>query len=272
VHLAALRCTLRGTGNMGDAVRAGAQRAGVAPRNVIATEMRPERAAEMASAYSITTTADNTAAVKDADIVILAVKPHIVAGVLAEIGPALQPRTLVVSIAAGLPIALYEERLPAHQPVIRVMPNTPAMVGAGIAAVSPGSYASAADVALAMAILAGTGEVVEVPESQQDAVCAISGSGPAYMFYIVDALAEAGVFAGLARDLATQLAVQTMLGSARLLAETGDHPAIAREKVTSPGGTTARALQVLDTHAVRAAFMAAVMAAVDRAAQIAAKG
>lgn len=271
VNLDAIRLTVLGTGNMGEAVLAGALRAGIAPANVTATERRPSQFAVLEQKYGVRATADNAAAVRDADVVVVAVKPKDVHGVLEEIGDTLPPHAVVVSVAVGLSAAFFEDRLPARQPVVRVMPNTPAAIGAGMSALSPGRHASQADVALVMAVFSGTGDVVELPEASQAAAGALSGSGPAYVFYVVDALAEAGVAVGLSRELATRLAVQTVLGAARLLAETGEHPALARERVSSPGGTTIQALRRLDAAGVRAAFLDAVEAARDRTLEISAE-
>ncbi|ACZ29438.1 pyrroline-5-carboxylate reductase [Xylanimonas cellulosilytica DSM 15894] len=271
MNLDQTRLALLGTGNMGEAVLAGALRAGVAPANVVATSRRAERVAEVAARHGVRTTLDNVEAVRDADVVVVAVKPKDVGALLTSVGDALAPHAVVVSVAAGLSAAFFEGRLPGRQPVVRVMPNTPAAIGAGMSAVSRGTHATDDDVALVLAVLEGTGDAVEVPEAYQAASGAVAGSGPAYMFYVLDALAEAGVAVGLSRDLASRLAVQTMLGSARLIAETGEHPALARERVTSPGGTTVQGLRALDEGGVRAAFIAAVEAARDRTNEIAAE-
>ncbi len=271
VNLHQTHLAMLGTGNMGSAVLAGALRAGIDPANVVATARRPERAEQVAAEHGVRVTADNVEAVRGADVVVVAVKPKDVGALLGTIRGALAPGAVVVSVAAGLSTDFLQGRLPAGQPVVRVMPNTPAAIGAGMSALSRGTHASDDDVALVLAALAGTGDVVEVPEAYQAAAGAVSGSGPAYMFYVLDALAEAGVSVGLSRDLASRLAVQTMLGSARLIAETGEHPALARERVTSPGGTTVQGLRALDVGGVRAAFIAAVEAARDRTDQIAAE-
>ncbi len=268
VNLNSTRLAVLGAGNMGEAVLAGALRAGLVPANVIATDRRGTRGPALEQQLGVRSGTDNAAAVRDADVVVVAVKPKDVHGLLEEIGEALPPHAVVVSVAAGLSASFFEDRLPARQPVVRVMPNTPAAIGAGMSALSAGRHASAADVELVIAVMAGTGDVVELPEAYQAAAGAVSGSGPAYVFYVVDALAEAAVAVGLSRQLATRLAVQTVLGSARLLAETGEHPALARERVTSPGGTTIQALRKLDAAGVRAAFMDAVEAARDRTLEI----
>src|SRR5690606_17391587 len=194
------------------------------------------------------------AAVKLADTVLIVVKPQDIAALLDEIAQAVRPGQLIVSLAAGVTTSFIEARLPQRTAVVRAMPNTPALVGAGIAAISAGAHCDDAQLREAQRLLAATGQVIVVPEQQQDAVTAISGSGPAYVFYVVEAMIEAGVHVGLPRSTATELVVQTLAGSATLLRETGEHPTILRERVTSPGGTTAAALRALDQGQVRASF------------------
>ncbi|WP_159811229.1 pyrroline-5-carboxylate reductase, partial [Cellulomonas citrea] len=176
-----------------------------------------------------------------AGVVLLAVKPAVVPTVLGALAPALAPGALVVSVAAGVPLAVYERLLPPGTPVVRVMPNTPALIGKGVAAIAPGAAAHEDHLVLAERLLAATGLVVRVAEKDLDAVTALSGSGPAYAFYLIDAMAEAGVLLGLTRDVALRLAVATVEGSAALAAATGDHPVVLRERVSSPGGTTVAA-------------------------------
>lgn len=265
------RLAVLGTGVMGETVLAGALAGGWTPADVVATVRRAERAAELAERHGVATTTDNGEAVREAGVVVVAVKPKDVAALLAEVGPALPAGAVVVSVVVGLSTAFFEERLPDGVAVVRVMPNTPSVVGAGVSAVSGGRAATDADLDLVERVLAATGLVLRVAEKDQDAVGALSGSGPAYVFYVVDALAEAGVLLGLTRDVARRLAVQTVLGSARMLDETGEHPAILREKVSSPGGTTVAALRRLDAGGVRAAFLDALEAARDRSRELAAE-
>lgn len=265
------RVAVLGGGVMGSALLAAVLRAGVPASDVVVAEKAPERAAELAAQHSVTTTADLTEAVRGARTVLLALKPQDVAAALAAMTPVLGAGTLVVSVAAGLPLAFYEERLPAGTPVVRVMPNTPAVVGKGASGLAGGSAAGPEHVARARELLAATGLVVEVAERHLDAVTAISGSGPAYVFYLVDALAEAGVLLGLPRAQALELAVATFEGSSALLAQSGDHPVVLRERVSSPGGTTVAALRQLDAHGVRAAMLAAAEAARDRSRELAAE-
>lgn len=265
------RVAVLGGGVMGEALVGAVLRAGVAPGDVVVAEKVAARAAELAERLHVATTGDAAEAVAGADVVIVAVKPQDVAATLAAVAPRLDPGALVVSVAAGLPIAFYESRLPAGTPVVRVMPNTPAVVGKGASGLAGGTAAGPEHVALAKDLLAATGLVVEVPEKHLDAVTAVSGSGPAYVFYLVDALAEAGVLLGLPRDQALRLAVATFEGASALLAESGEHPVVLRERVSSPGGTTVAALRELDAHAVRAAVLAAAEAARDRSRELAAE-
>ena len=203
-----------------------------------------------------------------ADVVLVAVKPDQVREVLATLGGALAPDALVISVAAGVSLETLEAALPAGTAVVRVMPNTPALVAQGAFALSPGRACSGAQVDRAVELLTCAGLVRVVPEELQDAVTGVSGSGPAYVFAFVDALIEGGVVAGLPRAEATELAVQTLVGAAELLRSSGAHPALLREQVTSPGGTTAAALRVLDARGLRAAVVDAVQAAVARSREL----
>lgn len=256
-----------GAGVMGENLLSGLLRAGWTPDDVRITEKRADRAAELSDRYRVLVM-DNATAAASADTVVLVVKPQDIAGLLAEIEDAVRPGTLIVCIAAGITTAFVEERLPAGTPVVRVMPNTPALVDQGMAAISPGTHCDAAHVERAKALLAATGKVIELPEYHQDAVTAISGSGPAYIFYVVEAMIEAGVLLGLPRATATELVVQTLYGAATMLKETGEHPTVLREQVSSPAGTTMAALRQLDDHKVRAAFLTAMEAARDRSRQL----
>ncbi len=257
------RVAILGAGVMGETLLSGLLRAGRPVDQVVISEKRPERAAELAERYGVQVS-DNVTAAQNADTVVLVVKPQDIAGLLAQIKPVLTSGSLVVCIAAGITTAFVEERLGEGVAVVRVMPNTPALVDQGMAAISPGTHCGAAHVARATALLAATGKVVEVPEHHQDAVTAISGSGPAYIFYVVEAMIEAGVLLGLPRATSTELVVQTVYGAATMLKETGTHPTVLREQVSSPAGTTMAALRELDDHKVRAAFLTAMEAARDR--------
>ncbi|HKF88598.1 MAG TPA: pyrroline-5-carboxylate reductase [Propionibacteriaceae bacterium] len=257
-----------GAGVMGETVLSGLLRAGWTSDRIIATDRRIERQVELEAKYGITMMTNAEAAAK-ADTVILVVKPQDMRDLLTEIAPVVSSSTLIVSLAAGVDTASIEERLPEGTPVVRVMPNTPAQVDEGMAAISPGAHSDEEHLARVSELMSATGRVVTVPEGYQDAVTAISGSGPAYLFFVVEAMIEAGVHLGLPRDTATELVVQTMLGSAKLLRETGEHPTVLRERVTSPGGTTAAAIRQLEDHKVRAAFITAMESARDRSRDLA---
>jgi len=265
------RVAVLGGGVMGEAIVSAVLRAGVDVDDVAVSERYAARATELSARYGVRAADGNAKVAARADVVVVALKPQDVAGVLAEIAPALRPGTLVVSIAAGLTTASFEARLPAGTPVVRVMPNTPAVIGAGASAVCGGTHASEEHLALTERLLAATGLVLRVAEANMDAVTAISGSGPAYVFYLVDALAEAGVLLGLARPQALALAAATFRGAAELLDQSGEHPVVLRERVSSPGGTTVAALRELDAHGVRAAVLAAAEAARDRSRELAAE-
>jgi pyrroline-5-carboxylate reductase len=258
-----------GAGVMGETVLSGLLRAGWHADQIVATDRRLERQHELTARYGIKML-ENTEAVAEAETVILVVKPQDMSDLLKEIAQAIKPGTLVVSLAAGVDTTFIESRLPEGVAVVRVMPNTPAQVDEGMAAISPGSHSTQDHLDRVTEILSATGRVITVPERYQDAVTAISGTGPAYLFFVVEAMIEAGVHLGLPRDTATELVVQTMLGSAKLLRETGEHPTVLRERVTSPGGTTAAAVRELEDHKVRAAFLRAMVAARDRSRELAA--
>lgn len=262
------RLELIGGGRMGEALLAGLLAGGWATAAEIAVvEPVEARRAELADRYPGLTVGEAPAG---ADGVIIAVKPgHVpeVARGLRVLGPEAVGR--VLSIAAGVTIATIEGELGGSVPVVRAMPNTPALVGAGASAIAGGTHAGPDDLAWAEQVLGAVGIVVRVAESQLDAVTGLSGSGPAYVFLVAEALIDAGVLVGLPRDVATDLAVQTLLGSARLLAETDDDAATLRAAVTSPGGTTAAGLRALEDRATRAAIVAAVVAARDRSAELA---
>ena len=260
---------LLGVGMMGENLLAGLLASGISPDEIIGTDLRPERQREITEKYGVKVVSDNSAAVAGAETVVVIVKPYDVAAALDGISAALAPGALVVSLAAGVELAVLEAHVPAGTPVVRVMPNTPASVGEGMSAVSGGTSATAEHVTRTSDLLAAVGRVVTVPEKYLDAVTAVSGSGPAYVMYIAEAMIDAGVLLGLPRDIATTLATQTLYGSAKLLRDSGTHPAVLRENVTSPGGTTAAALRELDAHGVKAAFLAALEACRDRSQELA---
>jgi pyrroline-5-carboxylate reductase len=257
-----------GAGVMGEALLSGLVRAGRRVDDLLVGEKRPERARELEERYGVTVVS-NAEATRKADTLALVVKPQDMSDVLEEIAPVLRPGQLVVSIAAGITTAYIESRVPEGVAVVRVMPNTPALVDEGMTAIAPGSHCDERHLAEAEELMGSTGRVLRVPERQMDAVTAISGSGPAYIFFVVESMIEAGVHLGLPRATSTDLVVQTLIGSAKMLRETGTHPVVLREQVTSPGGTTAAALRELETHRVRAAFLAAMEAARDRSRALA---
>ncbi|HEX6165298.1 MAG TPA: pyrroline-5-carboxylate reductase [Acidimicrobiales bacterium] len=259
------RLQVIGGGKMGEALLAGLVSGGWAPpAELRVVELLPERARELDERFPAV---EVTAAVGPADGHVLAVKPGDVeraCGALAATGST----TPVLSIAAGVTLARLEAALAPGTPVVRAMPNTPALVGAGAAAVAAGAAAGEADLAWAEQILGAVGDVVRVDESLLDAVTGLSGSGPAYVFLVAEALIEAGVLAGLTRPISRTLATQTLLGAARLLAESDEGPEALRAAVTSPGGTTAAGLRALEAAGVRAAFLDAVMAATERSREL----
>jgi pyrroline-5-carboxylate reductase len=257
-----------GAGVMGEALLSGLIRAGRPVAELLVGEKRPERARELEEKYAVSVVT-NLDATKLADTLVLVVKPQDMAGLLDEIGPEVRPGQLVVSMAAGITTSFLESRLSDGVPVVRVMPNTPALVDEGMAAIAAGSHCDDDHLTIVEQMLTSTGRVLRIAERQMDAVTAISGTGPAYIFFVVEAMIEAGVHLGLPRATATELVVQTVVGSAKMLRETGSHPVVLREQVTSPGGTTAAALRELEIHKVRAAFLAALEAARDRSAQLA---
>ena len=257
-----------GAGVMGETLLSGLLRAGRPVDRLLVSERRPERVDELREKYGVRVL-DNAAAAAAAEVVVLVVKPQDMSAVLDEIRDSLVPGTLVVSLAAGITTAFLEHRLPEGTPVVRVMPNTPALVDEGMAAISPGAHCDEAHLGQAEALLRSCGRVVRLPEQHQDAVTAVSGSGPAYVFYVVEAMIEAGVLLGLPRTTSTELVVQTLYGAATMLRETGVHPTVLREQVSSPAGTTIAALRELDDHRVRAAFLTAMEAARDRSRELA---
>jgi pyrroline-5-carboxylate reductase len=257
-----------GAGVMGETLLSGLIRAGRPVTELLVGEKRADRARELEEKYAVSVVS-NVDATRGADTIALVVKPQDMGALLDEIGPELRTGQLVVSLAAGITTAFLESRLPAGVPVVRVMPNTPALVDEGMAAIAPGAHCDDEHLAVAEELLGSTGRVLRVPEKQMDAVTAISGTGPAYVFFVVESMIEAGVHLGLPRGTATELVVQTLVGSAKMLRETGTHPTVLREQVTSPGGTTAAALRELEVHKVRAAFLAAMEAARNRSAELA---
>ncbi|MBT2565452.1 pyrroline-5-carboxylate reductase [Arthrobacter sp. ISL-85] len=269
------RIAFLGCGSMNEAILGGLLEAGKDPGDVVATVRRAGRASELAERYhGITAIAgeeepdNNKQAAKGSAVVILGVKPAGTAELAREIGPALSQDTVVVSVAAAVSIAQLEAALPAGQPVIRTMPNTPAKLGRGVVSVSPGTNCTPEQLQMVKDMLQGAGTVVQVPEAQVDALSAISGSGPAYAFYLAEAMASAGEELGLDRELSLLLARETVAGAGFMLAQPGADPAALRKAVTSPNGTTERAIATFDEQGIPAIIAAGARAAADRAAEI----
>jgi len=258
--VARVELLLVGGGRMGEALLGGLLAAG---REVAVVEVVEARRRELADAYPAVKVVDAPIA---ADGAVIVVKPGDVASAARAAVEAGARRLL--SVAAGITTRAIEEAIGRELPVVRAMPNTPALVGAGAAAISAGAFAGEDDLAWAEAILGAVGVVERVPEKLQDAVTGVSGSGPAYVFMVAEALAAGGVLAGLPRATAETLAFQTLLGAAKLLVESGESPAALRAAVTSPGGTTAAGLRALEAHGVRSAFLEAVMAATERSREL----
>ena len=256
-----------GVGKIGEALLSGLVRRAGSGAGIAVVTRRPERGAELARRHGVAALGLPEAAARSR-VLLIAVKPQDIDALLAQLAPHVTPGHLVVSVAAGVPTARIEAALPAGVPVVRVMPNTPALVEAGMSVLSAGAHATDADLDEAEQLLSAVGQVRRVPESQQDAVTALSGSGPAYFFYLVEAMIDAGILLGLPRAVAADLIVQTAYGAAVMLRESGEHPVQLREAVTSPGGTTIAAVRELERHGVRAALIAAIEAAQQRSVEL----
>jgi pyrroline-5-carboxylate reductase len=256
-----------GTGKMGEALLSGLLRAGWPPSGVVAAARREDRAAELRERYGVQVT-DACTAAKMADTLVLAVKPQDMGQLLEQIAPALPPDRLVVSVAAGITTAFIERRLAGEVPVVRVMSNTPVLVDEAMSVISAGAYAGEEHLRRAEELLRPVGHVLRIPEAQQDAATALSGSGPAYVYYLVEAMVDAAILLGMSRAAALEMVTQAVYGAATMLRERGEHPVILREAVTSPGGTTISAIRELERHGVRAAFLAAIEAARDRGREL----
>jgi pyrroline-5-carboxylate reductase len=266
---ATLRIGFLGAGKMATALAKGLVRAGlVADKEIIASDPSEAALAVFGKECGAKTTAFNPDVLKAANVLVLAVKPAQVKDVLAEIRDSFTAKHVLISIAAGIPLARLEAALGEGARVIRVMPNTPALVGASASAFALGKSARAEDAQLAQKLLSAVGVAYQVPEPLLDAVTGLSGSGPAYAFLMIEALSDGGVAAGLPRDVATKLAAQTLLGSARLVLETGLHPGTLKDMVTSPGGTTIEGLHELEKAGVRAALISAVRASAEKAKKL----
>ncbi len=264
------RIAVVGAGTIGEALIAGLLSSGWrTAADIVATGRREERIVELRERFGIEATLSNRDAIEGAALVVIATKPQDFDDLLEEIGPVLKADQTVLSVAAAIPTALIEGRLAEPVPVVRSMPNAPATVHEGIAGMCAGAHAHDEHLALAEEALTHLGRVVRVDEAYMDAVTAVSGSGPAYFALLSEAMIEAGILLGLGREVSTQLVVQTMLGTAKLLRDEGMHPVELREKVTSPGGTTIRAVRELEQAGVRAAFLNAIQAAMERSRELA---
>lgn len=258
-----------GAGNMAEALIRGLLKTGlVRPEAIFASDVRPDRIEELGSRYGIQPLSDNTLLVQRADVVILAVKPQVIQAVVEEIRSAVTPETLFISIAAGVDTATLRPLLPGRTRLIRTMPNTPALVLEGATAIARADDLEPGDLEIAQEIFSAVGKVVVLDEALLDAVTGLSGSGPAYVALIIEALADGGVKAGLDRQTAMTLSVQTVLGAARLLLETGSHPGQLKDMVASPGGTTIAGIHALEEGGLRHALISAVERATLRSKEL----
>jgi pyrroline-5-carboxylate reductase len=257
-----------GAGNMAGALIKGLLHAGVPANRIIASDVKADRLSHLHAEHGIRTTTDNHALLSEVDVVVLSVKPQVIDKVLTEVGGDVRASQLVVSVAAGVPIEALEARLPAGSRVVRAMPNTPATVQAGATAIAAGVHAKEDDLRVARELFEAVGRVVVLDEVLLDAVTGLSGSGPAYVMLIIEALADGGVKVGLHRDTALLLAAQTVFGSAKLQLETGEHPGRLKDMVTSPGGTAIAGLHTLESGALRKTLIYAVEAATKRSEEL----
>lgn len=258
-----------GAGNMAEALVRGLIASGeVDPGDVVLSGRRKERAERTAERLGVRAAGDNAACVRGADVVMLCVKPQVMHAVLAAVGKDIPRDVLVISVAAGVPTSAIEAHLAPGQRVVRAMPNTAAVVRQSATGIAPGHAATEEDLDLAREVFGSVGRAVVVEEAQLDAVTGLSGSGPAYIFLIIDALADAGVKVGLSRDVAMELAAQTVKGSAQMLIETGEHPGRLKDQVTSPGGTAIAGLHTLEAGGLRTTLITAVETATRRAKEL----
>src|ERR671910_2592717 len=264
------KIAILGAGQIGEALLAGLVSSGWrSPGELAASTRREERAQELRERHGIAVSLSNADTARGAALIVVAVKPQDIETLLGEIGPLIQPDQTVLSIAAAIPTAAIERHLDGGVPVVRAMPNTPSVVHEGVAGICAGAHAAEEHLTLAEEALRHLGAVVRVSEPYMDAVTAVSGSGPAYFALLAEAMIEAGILLGLSREISTQLVVQTMLGTAKQLRDRRMHPVELREMVTSPGGTTIAAIRELEQAGVRAAFLDAIQAAIDRSRELA---
>ena len=267
--LSGKRLSFIGAGNMAEALVRGLVASGkISPAHLVLSARRPERAQQVAQRYGARAAANNEACVQGASIVVIAVKPQVLPQVVSAAAPTIPSEALVISVAAGVTTSVLESLLKPGARVIRSMPNAAAMVGQSATALSAGSRASSSDIDAARTIFEAVGRVVVVDEVHLDAVTGLSGSGPAYIFLIIEALADAGVKVGLSREVALQLSAQTLLGSAHMLLETGEHPGRLKDQITSPGGTAIAGLHTLEAGGLRTTLINAVEVATKRAQEL----
>jgi len=268
--MAERRIAIIGGGRIGEALLSGLLSSGW--RDIVVTSRREERVAELRERHGVEATTSNPDAVRGAALVVIAVKPQDIEALLGEVGPLVSPEQTVLTVAAAIPTAYIEARIADGVPVVRAMPNSPSTVHEGMAGIAAGAHAGEPQLALAEEVLMHLGRVVRVPENAMDAITAVSGSGPAYFALLAESMIEAGILLGLSREVSTELVVQTMLGTAKLLRDEHMHPVELREMVTSPGGTTIAAIRELEQAGVRAAFLNAIQAAMKRSQELAEGG
>jgi pyrroline-5-carboxylate reductase len=268
--LAGKKVAFLGAGKMGGIILQALLNHGLlSAKSTSATVAHADRAKALSKKMKVKVGTSNVEAAKDADIIIIGVKPQVVEEVVREISSHMTPKQLIISVAASVPTSMIEKNLPANVPVVRAMPNTPCLLGAGMTAICKGKYANADHVATTTHIFDVVGRTVVVDEKHMDAVTALSASGPAYIYIILESLAEAGVKVGLPRDTATLLAAQTALGASRVVLETGDHPALLKDAVTTPAGCTIDAIMELEEGKLRVTLIKAVVKAAQRAKELA---
>ena len=264
------KVAILGAGKIGESLLAGLLSSEWrTPDEIVVTGRREERVRELEERHGVKGTLSNAEAARGASLVVIAVKPQDFDALLGDVGGLLTEEQTILSVAAAIPTAQIEARVAPGVPVVRAMPNAPALVHEGMAGVCAGAHAGDEHLALAEEVLSHLGAVVRVPEPYMDAVTAVSGSGPAYFALLAEAMIEAGILLGLGRETSTQLVVQTMLGTAKLLRDERMHPVELRETVTSPGGTTIQAIRELEQAGVRAAFLNAIQAAMVRSRELA---
>jgi pyrroline-5-carboxylate reductase len=264
------RVAFLGAGKMGGIILQALLKNGLlSTKSTWATVAHPERAKTLSAKLKVKVGTDNVAAARGADIIVIAVKPQVVEDVVREISGHITPKQLIVSVAASVPTAMIEKNLSSNVPVVRAMPNTPCITGEGMTAICKGKHATAQHVAVTTHLFDVVGRTVVVDEKHMDAVTALSASGPAYIYIILESLAEAGVKVGLPRDIATLLAAQTTLGAAKVVLETGDHPALLKDAVTTPAGCTIDAIMELEEGKLRVTLIKAVVKAAQRAKELA---